>query len=109
MKKFVQSIIDHQVKKYPFVNITKDSFQWVGMLLGGIYGFKESLRNENGVIWRPSLGVVVGGCAGYTTGLFPFHVFGLLLSSDLIYTGLYGSYGSNGSNGKNNKLNRNNY
>jgi hypothetical protein len=98
MKKFIQSIIDHQVKKYPFINITKNSFQWVGMGLGGMYGFKESLRNENGVFWRPSLGVVVGGCVGFTAGLFPFHVFGLLLSGDLVYTGLYGSYGSYRSN-----------
>lgn len=116
MKKFIQSIVDRRVNTNPIYGITKDSFQWVGMLFGGIYGFKESLRNDNGVIWRPSIGVMVGGCVGYTVGLFPIHVFGLLFSGDVVYTRLYGSYrsygsygsygamGTMGTNGQNNKL-----
>ena len=59
----------------------------VGAIFGGSYGFANSLRNTNGVVWRTTVGVVGGGVLGFTVGLFPFHAFGLLFIGDCANTG----------------------
>jgi len=83
---FLKEIVKHRVKKVPITDVLKDSFMGVGALFGGIYGFKKSFENCNGVVWRPTLGCVTGGAIGYTIGLFPFHTFGILILGDVTYT-----------------------
>ena len=86
MKKILQGIVERRVKKFPAGNILKDSFMWVGAVFGGAHGFSDSMRASNGPIWRTTLGMVGGGAAGFTTGLYPFHVLGLFLAGDIAYT-----------------------
>lgn len=86
MIKMIESIIEQRIKKLPYTNILKDPLMGVGALFGGIYGLSNGIKHDNGVIWKPSLGVVGGGALGFTVGLFPFHAFGLVLISDVAYT-----------------------
>jgi hypothetical protein len=86
IKTTINSIIEHRIKKLPFTNILKDSLMGVGALFGGIYGLSNGIRHENGVIWKPFLGVVGGGVLGFTVGLFPFHTFGIVLIGDVANT-----------------------
>jgi len=83
----IQSVVENQGKKVPITNVLKDAFMGVGAFFGGIYGFSNSLHHENGLFWRPSLGMATGGLLGYTVGLFPFHTMGLAIAGDLSYTG----------------------
>jgi hypothetical protein len=82
----LNSIIEHRVKKLPITDVLKDSFMGVGAIFGGAYGWYSSLKHCDGVLWRPSMGIVSGGALGFTVGLFPFHSFGLLLMGDVAYT-----------------------
>jgi hypothetical protein len=66
--------------------VLKASFGGVGGIFGGAYGFSQSLRERNGVVWRPTMGAAVGGTLGFTVGLFPYQAFGLLLAVDAAYT-----------------------
>ena len=58
----------------------------VGALFGGIYGLSNGIRHNNGIVWKPFLGVVGGGVLGFTVGLFPFHTFGFVLIGDVANT-----------------------
>jgi len=78
--------VERRTKEFPMALITKDVFGTLGAVGGGIVGFSESLRMRNGILWRPTLGATVGGCAGFFMGLFPYHTFGLAVAADIAYT-----------------------
>jgi hypothetical protein len=84
--KFLTSIIEHRVKTVPTTGLLKDPFMVVGAIFGGSYGFANSLKNSNGVVWRTSMGMIGGGAIGLATGLFPLHAFGLVFLTDVAYT-----------------------
>jgi len=86
MKNLLQRIVERRVKVFPTGNILKDSFMWVGAVFGGAYGFSDSMRACDGIVWRTTLGMVGGGAAGFTTGLYPFHVLGLFFAGDVAYS-----------------------
>jgi hypothetical protein len=83
---YLKQIVEHRIKKLPITEILKDSFKYVGIVFGCGYGFNRSLHYSDGLVWRPTVGGVVGGTIGYTVGLFPFHAFGLLLVGDVAHT-----------------------
>ena len=82
----VDQMSERRAKALPITNVLKASFGGVGLLFGGAYGFSQSLKESNGVVWRPTVGAVCGGALGYTVGLFPYQAFGLLLAVDAAYT-----------------------
>jgi hypothetical protein len=82
----VDQVSERRAKALPITEILKVSFGGVGSLFGGSYGFSQSLRKSDGVVWRPTVGAVCGGALGYTVGLFPYQAFGLLLVVDVAYT-----------------------
>ena len=84
--KFLQGLVERRAKVLPITEVLKASFGGVGLFFGGAYGFSESLREGNGVVWRPTVGAACGGALGYTVGLFPYQAFGLLLAVDAAYT-----------------------
>ena len=83
---YLNKIVENRVKKLPVTEVLKDSFKVVGIVFGCAYGLNRSLDYSDGLMWRPTLGAVVGGTIGYTVGLFPFHAFGLLLAGDVAHT-----------------------
>ena len=79
-------LVTQRVKNVPLTNITKDVLSTGGGILGGCYGFSNALYNNNGVLWRPSVGFMVGYSIGFLCGLFPYHTFGVLLLADAAHT-----------------------
>ena len=79
-------LVTQRVKNVPLTNITKDVLGIGGGILGGCYGFSNALHNFNGVLWRPSVGVMMGYSLGFLCGLFPYHTFGMLLLADAAHT-----------------------
>ena len=79
-------LVEQRVKNVPFTNITKDVLSIGGGILGGCYGFSDALHHMNGVLWRPTTGMVMGYSLGFMCGLFPYHTFGLLLTADAAQT-----------------------
>jgi len=86
IKTTINSIIEHRIKKVPYTDILKEPLMGVGALFGGTYGLSNGIRHNNGIVWKPFLGVVGGGVLGFTVGLFPFHAFGLVLIGDVANT-----------------------
>jgi hypothetical protein len=84
--KFLQRIVEHRVKKVPMTDILKDSFMAVGAVFGGAYGFANALHSRHGLVWKPTLGIMGGGAAGFTVGLFPFHALVLVLVGDVAHS-----------------------
>ena len=84
--KFLQRLVERRLKALPMTFYLKDSFCLVGTAFGGAYGFSNSLKECNGVVWRPTVGAVCGGALGFTIGLFPYQTFGLLLAVDTAYS-----------------------
>ena len=68
------------------VELTAHPFMTVGAVFGGAIGFTSSLRNENGPIWRTTMGSAVGGSIGLLVGLYPYQAFSLLLVSDIAWS-----------------------
>ena len=79
-------MVERRAKVLPMTEVLKASFGGVGVIFGGTYGFSQSLRERNGLVWRPTMGAALGGALGYTVGLFPYQAFGLLLAVDAVYT-----------------------
>jgi hypothetical protein len=78
--------VTQRIKNVPLTNITKDVLSTGGGILGGCYGFSNALYNNNGVLWRPSVGFMVGYSIGFLCGLFPYHTFGVVLAADAAHT-----------------------
>jgi hypothetical protein len=83
------SLVTQRVKNVPLTTITKDVLSTGGGILGGCYGFSNALYNNNGVLWRPSVGFMVGYSIGFLCGLFPYHTFGVVLAADAAHTYLH--------------------
>ena len=84
--KFLQDLVERRARVLPITNILKNSFGWVGFILGGAYGFSNSMKEMNGPVWRTTVGACSGGALGFTVGLFPYQAFGLLLVGDVAST-----------------------
>ena len=83
---FLQALVEHRAKALPMTAILKDSFGMVGAGFGGIYGYVQSFKECNGMVWRPTVGAACGGALGFTAGLFPYQAFGLLFAVDGAYS-----------------------
>lgn len=68
------------------VELTAPPFMYVGGILGGSWGFGKALRENNGSIWRTSLGIVTGGTVGLVIGLYPYQTISMLLVTDVAHT-----------------------
>lgn len=64
MNKFIHSWIYKRTLKLPMVELTAHPFMTVGAIFGGAIGFTSSLRNQNGPIWRTTMGTALGGSMG---------------------------------------------
>jgi hypothetical protein len=80
------TLVSNRMKKVPMTMVTKEAFGIAGAMIGGSYGFVNSLHHRNGVVWRTSGGVALGYGTGFLCGLFPYHAFGLLVITDVGYT-----------------------
>jgi len=78
-----------RAKDVPITSITRGVFSTGGAMLGGTYGFTNSMHNNNGVIWRPTTGAFIGYTTGMVCGLFPYHTFGILVTVDAVCSYYY--------------------
>jgi hypothetical protein len=78
--------IAKRAEKLPMVKLTAPPFMYVGGIFGGSWGFGKALRENDGGVWRTSLGIVTGGTIGLVTGLYPYQMASLLIVTDVAYT-----------------------
>lgn len=83
---YIRRLERRRIEKLPITDVTKESFKWLGAFFGFNVGVSQIFKNDNGFVWRPTAGAVVGGTLGYTIGLFPYHAFGLILLTDAACT-----------------------
>jgi hypothetical protein len=86
LNKFIWTCIVKRTQKLPIVEYITPPFMAVSAIFGGVSGLGYAFKYDNGILWRPSLGIVTGGSIGFVIGLYPYHAVSLLLLSDIVYT-----------------------
>ena len=83
---FFRTLILRRIQKSAIVEYFAPPLIGISGVLGGIMGFNVYLKNEDGMIWRTSMGCIIGASTGLVLGLYPYQSAVIIIMTDIAYT-----------------------